>query len=175
MNEPSGRNDRRQRDGLWTLASAVPTRSVGEHEPAWAPEGQPDDVESDANVDALLFTGTQEVGGAVGEPHGPRVKAKRPTVHLNALSTDRAELRLPELMPGQTVRPARNAGVEPCLYESPRAVVAQSAGECLNVVVRIPIPESRTSGMEEILFVNEDHCAFDCRLERAQRGLGRKK
>jgi hypothetical protein len=29
--------------------------------------------------------------------------------------------------------------------------------------------------MEEILSVNEDRCAFDCRLERAQRGLGQKK
>jgi hypothetical protein len=35
-----------------------------------------------------------------------------------------------------------------------------------------PILEDRHEG---ILSVNEDRCALDCRLEPAQRGLGRKK
>ena len=78
-------------------------------------------------------------------------------------------------MPAEIVRSSRNASVEPCLNESPRAPLAQPDGERTNIIVRMPVTEGRAGGVEEILSVDEDCGALDRRLERVQRGRGRKK
>ncbi len=77
-------------------------------------------------------------------------------------------------MPAEIVRSSGNASVEPCLNESPRALLAQPDGERTNVIVGMPVPEGLTGCVEEILSVDEDCGALDRRLERAQRGRGRK-
>jgi len=78
-------------------------------------------------------------------------------------------------MPAEIVSSSGNAGVEPCLNQSPPAILAQPDGERMNVIVRMPVAEGLSCGVEEILPVDEDCGALDRRLERAQRGRGRKK
>ena len=133
------------------------------------------DVESDSDVDALLLARPETVDSAVRELHRPPSKAKRTAIDLNPLPADRTELRLPEPMPAEIVSSSGNAGVEPCLNQSPPAILAQPDGERMNVIVRMPVAEGLSCGVEEILPVDEDCGALDRRLERAQRGRGRKK
>jgi hypothetical protein len=77
-------------------------------------------------------------------------------------------------MPEQVVCAIRHAGVEPGLHQSPALPLRQPVGERGNVVVRVVVAECRASSVKQVLAVDEDHCALDRGLERAQCGAGRK-
>ena len=74
--------------------------------------GAADDVERDANVDALLFAGTRNDWRAVGKDDRLVAVPERTSDHLYASAPHRRDLLLPEVVPRGLVDFAGETGVE---------------------------------------------------------------